>query len=199
MPIHRPRLATSALLGLSATLGIAVCAAAADTRVVLSGHDGSIDVDRTFVVTATSGDRIPGLVVLKAFDPARKTFVFTRYDGSSVDVAVTDLRSIAFRQDVRRSNQMAQTAIYRDVAIVRGEQRQVKVPAARLDVNETGLALVGVDAPADARDRWEARTLTYDRGTDTFVVDIERVTYVVTVRGGGGGSSGASGIRKGLP
>jgi len=170
-------------------------AARGQTKIALATPDEY--VMRNFVVTKTSGQVVPGLIVITAFDRASGAFTFGDVSGVTTTVPAAEIRSIVFRQDVAQSSPVVQGPL-RQITSSPLEQRTVAIPADQLAIVD---GMLGVDAlpPASAPngERWEVTTIAYDAARRSFSVGVSRVKYVVTYLGGGGTSFGSP--RKALP
>jgi hypothetical protein len=154
-------------------------------------------VMRNFVVTKTSGQVVPGLIVITAFDRASGAFTFGDVSGGTTTVPAAEIRSIVFRQDRVEASPVAQDPL-RQITASPLEQRTLAIPADQLAIVD---GMLGVDAlpPASVPngERWEVTTIEYDAARRSFSVGVSRVKYEVKYVGGGGTSFGSP--RKALP
>jgi len=154
-------------------------------------------VMRNFVVTKTSGQVVPGLIVITAFDRASGAFTFGDVSGVTTTVPAAEIRSIVFRQDLAQGSPQVQGPL-RQITASPLEQRTLAIPADQLAIAD---GMLGVDALPPASlpngERWEVTTIEYDAVRRSFGVGVSRVKYEVKYLGGGGTSFGSP--RKALP
>jgi hypothetical protein len=200
------------LLTISIAFGVGVIAQPAqsqDIRISLIKTDDY--AVRRMVVFSKSGVKMSSVVRIRSFDPATNSFVMEDVAGEAINVPVSDTEEIEFEQTVRQQSPAAQEGPW-VIAARPGLTLKYKVPQNALRVESTELILpaaspVTSSSPppttsAETSDRKgsivktdkiaEAKRLTYDSSTKSFLIEVQEVTYSREALG----TSGVSGIRK---
>jgi hypothetical protein len=166
---------------------------------------------RKMVVIKKSGERITTFLKINSFDPATGIFVLEGVTGETANISASDIKSIEFQQTLQRHSPMAQDAHW-EISLTEGPELKYKVAQNALMVQSGELvfpatssstAISGTDLPSgDPAPRQggsissakmvEARTITVDPPTKSFLIEVQKVMYTKETWG----SSGLSGARK---
>ena len=168
---------------------------------------------RRMEVLKKSGEKMSNVVGVRSFDPNSNAFGMEGVAGETTKVPVSDIQIINFEQEVVRQNPVAQTAGF-EVTAKQGTILKYKVPQNALRIDSGDLILPAAfqvtrtPAPAQAETSaettngktstgvtdkiGEAKSLTYDPSSKSFLIEVKEVTYTRQTFG----SSGVSGIRK---
>ncbi len=174
--------------------------------------EGDEYATRRMEVVKKSGKKMSSVVSIQSFDPGSNSFVMEDVAGDTVKVPVSGLRRIDFQQAVQEQRPMAQEAPF-EVTARPGARLKYKVPQTALRIESGDLILpasspvTSTPAPAAATSTetpnkkpssvktdkiGEAKSLTYDPSSKSFLVEVQEVTYTKQIFGGGG----ASGLSK---
>jgi hypothetical protein len=166
---------------------------------------------RRMVIYKKSGEKLSNVVAIRSFDPQNSSFTMIGVMGESVVIPTSAVQKVEFEQAVLIQSPMAQEASWK-VSSIPGSAFGYKVLRDALKVDSgdlvlpasspaTGTPAPPVPAPATSKEQGktvvtekivEAKRLTYDSSTKTFLVEVQEITYSKEVSG----SSGASGVRK---
>ncbi len=168
---------------------------------------------RRMEVVKKSGEKMSNVVGVRSFDPDSNAFSMEGVAGETTKVPVSDIQIINFEQEVVRQSPMAQTAAF-EVTAKPGTMLKYKVPQNALRIDSGDLILpasspvISTPAPAPAETSTgttnrktnsvvtdkiaEAKSLTYDPSSKSFLIEVQEVTYTKQTFG----SSGVSGIKK---
>lgn len=184
------------LLGVCSTLLVAALPALAqDNEIPLYLTSRDEYVIRSMKVTKKSGEMIPALLTIDAYDPVAKTFIFEDVDGVKKPVKASDLKYIEFIQDIVEQSPFVQEAAYR-INAVKGEENKIAVSAKELKIR-SGVFYVKkktLGTLAEQKGVIEVLKISPISPRNRFTVVIQNVQYTKKYFGGGG----PSGIRKGL-
>lgn len=167
---------------------------------------------RRIQVFKGTGEKLSGVFKLRDFDQGNQSFVLDDVTGQRFSVPVSDLQRITFEQTLLESNPIAQTAAWR-ITSKPGKALKYKVPVAALKVDSGDIVfpatapVAAVSQPTTAAnaskaeraqgttaDLVEAKTLTYDSPSKSFMVEVQNIRYTRETFG----SSSLSGPKKGL-
>lgn len=168
---------------------------------------------RRMEVVKKSGEKMSNVIGVQSFDPDSNAFSMEGVAGETTKVPVSDIQIINFEQAVVRQSPMAQTAAF-EVTAKPGTMLKYKVPQNALRIDSGDLILpasspvTSTPAPAAAETSAEttnrntrsvvtdkiaeAKSLTYDPSSKSFLIEVQEVTYTKQTVG----SPGVSGIRK---
>jgi len=169
---------------------------------------------RRMEVVKQSGEKMSNVVAIQLFDSESNTFSMEGVAGETTKVSISDIKKINFEQAVVRQSPMAQSAPF-EVIAKPGLVLKYKVPQNTLRIESGDLILpasssvTSMPAPTAATETSnatpnkdptsvvtekiaEAKSLTYDSSSKSFVVEVQEIAYTIQTFG----SSGPSGTRK---
>lgn len=157
--------------------------------------------------------KMSNVVGIRSFDPGSNTFTMEGVAGETTQVPMSDIQKINFEQAVVQQSPMAQTAAF-EVTAKPGTMLKYKVSQNALRIDSGDLILpasspvTSTPTPAAAKTSAEttnrktssvvtdkiaeAKSLTYDPSSKSFLIEVQEVTYTKQIFG----SSGVSGMRK---
>jgi hypothetical protein len=163
-------------------------------RINLTEPDGF--VTRFMIVNGASGEPIPGFRTIQSFDASTNTLTFIDVQGRMVQLPLSRISAVDFRQEMVRQSMMAQEPAW-DITAQYGTVRTLQIPPSVFHIAD-GMILVDVHATSELAGPnlvVEARRLTFDSRDNLILLTIQPVSYKKNMLGGGGG---ASGLTKGL-
>jgi hypothetical protein len=163
-------------------------------RINLTEPDGF--VTRFMIVNGASGEPVPGLRTIQSFDASTKTLTFIDGQGRTVQLPLSRISAVDFRQEMARQSMMAQEPAW-DITAQYGTVQTLQIPAPVFHI-ANGMISVDVHATSELGDPnlvVEARRLTFDSRDNLILLTIQPVSYKKNMLGSGGG---ASGLTKGL-
>lgn len=164
---------------------------------------------RRIQVFKKSGEKVSGVVSIQSFDSGSNSFVLRGVAGESIQFATDDLGRIEFEQELLKQQPQAQSGPF-EVSMRLGDAVRYRVPPAGMKIDAGDLVLPAsapstkISLPAEAvkasreggsvssQKILEAKKLTWDAASKSFLVDVQEIVYSRTEFGGGG----ASGVRK---
>jgi hypothetical protein len=168
---------------------------------------------RRMEVFKKSGDKMSSVVSIRSFDSVSNAFSMEGVAGETTKVPMSDIQKINFEQAVAHQSPMAQTAPF-EVTAKPGVMLKYKVPQNALRIDSGDLILPAsspvTSTPAPATPETsaetpnrktssvvtdkitEAKSLTYDPSSKSFLVEVQEITYTKQIFG----SPGVSGIKK---
>lgn len=152
-------------------------------------------VARYMTVTRSTGEPTPGLRTIESFDGSTDTFTFVEAAGGTVQMPISQIAAIDFKQELARQSMMAQEPAW-NITVQHGVLQTIEIRPEDLHISD-GMLTVGVadTSPfANSTDVVEATHLSFDRQKNVIVLSVQPVSYQKSIVGGGG----ASGLRKGL-
>jgi hypothetical protein len=161
-------------------------------RINLTEPDGF--VTRFMIVNGASGEPVPGLRTIQSFEASTNTFIDVQ--GRTVQLPLSRISAVDFRQEMVRQSMMAQEPAW-DIAAQYGTVQTLQIPPSVFHIAD-GMILVDVHATSQLAGPnlvVEARRLTFDSRHNLILLTIQPVSYKKNMLGGGGG---ASGLTKGL-
>ena len=191
--------------------GAAQCVLCQDLRLNVGREDEF--ATRRIQVFKETGEKLSGVFKLHDFDQGSQSFVLEDVTGQSVSVPVSILQRITFEQTLLQPNPVAQTAAWQ-ITSKPGKALKYKVPATALKVDSGDIIfpattpVIAVSQPTTAAqapkaeksqvvttDLAEAKTITYESPSKSFIIEVQHVLYTRDTFG----SSSLSGPKKGLP
>jgi hypothetical protein len=176
-----------------------------DRRINLFRKD--LYATRRMEVVRKSGEKMSNVVGIQSFDPDGNAFSMEGVAGETIRVPISDIKKINFEHEVLRQSPMAQEPAFK-VTEKPGSLLEYKVPEKALRIESGDLVLPAssrvTSTPAPAAETsaetpdmqadkiTEAKSLTYDPSSKSFLVKAQEINYTRKVSG----SSGVSGIRK---
>jgi hypothetical protein len=163
-------------------------------RINLTEPDGF--VTRFMIVSGSSGEPLPGLRIIQSFDASTNTLTFIDVQGRTVQLPLSRISAVDFRQEMVRQSMMAQEPAW-DITTQYGtvQTLQIPAPAFRIADGKLSVDIHATSALADPNFVVEARRLTFDSRDNLILLTVQPVSYKKNMLGGGGG---ASGFTKGL-
>jgi hypothetical protein len=162
-------------------------------------------------VVKKSGEKMSNVTTIQSFDSDSNVFSLEGVTGETNKVPVSEIKQINFEQAVARPDSTAQTARV-EITAKPGATLNYKVPQNALRIDSGFLVLPAsspvttTPAPAGTETStstpkpsnvvtekiMEAKSLTYEPSSKSFVVEVQEIAYTIETFG----SSGPSGIRK---
>jgi hypothetical protein len=178
-------------------------AQAQDLRLNLMREDSF--ASRRIQVFKKPDEKLSGVVSIESFDAGSNSFTMRGIAGDKVKVAATDLEKIEFEQELLKQRPQAQSAFF-EVSTQPGAALRYKIvpeaikidagdlivpasaPSAKISLSSTPVKPEHEGGSIDTKKIVEARKLTWDAASKSFLVDVQEVTYSRATFGGGGAS-----------
>ena len=152
---------------------------------------------RSMKIFDKAGKKIPGIVAIKGFDSAQKVFHVQTVLGETVDLILSNIGKIEFKQKIRQMSPMVQSIPW-EISAKKEAPQEIIIPTEKLVIRENVLTLHrSTQLELDEDLRWEVLSLSYRKPEKEFVVKLQHVQYQKQFLGGGEGK-GPSGLSKGL-
>jgi hypothetical protein len=147
------------------------------------------------IVNGASGEPLPGLRTIQSFDAITNTLTFVDVQGRTVQLPLSRISAVDFRQEMVRPSMMAQEPAW-EITAQYGTLQTLQIPAPffRLADGKISVDVHATSALADPNFVVEARRLTFDSRNNLILLTVQPVSYKKHMLGGGG----ASGLTKGL-
>lgn len=170
-------------------------ATAQDTEILLQLTLRDEYVMRSMKVIRKSGEAIPALLTVEAYDPVSKAFLFEDVAGVQKRVKASDLKQIEFVHDIVEQSPFAQEAAWK-ITVVRSEEKRALVSGKGLKIKSGIIYLRKKDLGTltEKKGVIEVLNIIPVSSKNQFTIVLQNVQYTKTYFGGGG----PSGIRKGL-
>jgi hypothetical protein len=173
---------------------------------ILTGDDLAL---RKMVLVKKSNERITNFVKIDSYEPETGVFVIEDPTGEPIRISVSDIQRLEFEQSVRQQAPMAQNGPW-EIRPTLGSGMKYKVAKGALRVEAGDLVLPGsstsdaIPAPTNVGSQpsarhggtitntkvVEAKSLTVDDATNSFLIVVQNVTYTMETWGGGSRASG---------